>query len=173
MMKRTKIILCLGLLAFSSMLMAGGIDNGSKLSIKVDALEGSQNLDQKTMSGKVNVVNFWATWCEACKVELVEMEQEFSKLMENKDFKFSFVSLDKDPSKAEAWVRANLKNPEKFIKHLYKDPSFETAEDLEIDSFPMTVVTGKDLKVSMIQRGFTENSGSTKKIAEQAEKLLQ
>ncbi len=116
---------------------ADAVKKGDILDISVSSYEGAGKLDEASLSGKVNVVNFWATWCEACKVELVEMEEEFSSLIkENKDFQFSFVSLDKDPKKAEAWVKKNLKNPELFLKYLFKDPEFKSAEKLEIESFP-------------------------------------
>ncbi len=124
------------------------------------------------LKGKVTVVNFWATWCEACKVELKEMQQDFASLLKEKDFQFMFVSLDKDPSKASTWVRENMKDAESFLEYLYQDPEFSTADSLNVDSFPMTFVIGKDGKIIKIQRGFKEGEGSTRQIAEAVQGIL-
>src|SRR5688500_2735340 len=70
------------------------------------------------LQGKVTVINFWATWCEACKVELKEMQTEFANLLGNENFRFMYVSLDKEPEKAVKWVSENVSNPQEFLKNL-------------------------------------------------------
>lgn len=130
-------------------------------------------LDRQMLAGKVTVINFWATWCESCKVELVEMEEKFQSLLENKDFQLAFVSLDKDPDKAGGWLSGHLKKPDTFLNLLYKDPDFAAAETLGIDAFPMTLVISKDGVVRYIQKGFEEGTQSTEKIIDFAKKLLQ
>jgi len=139
--------------------------------IKIDGYK-SGSLSKSSMNGKVTVINFWATWCEACKVELKEMEQVFAPLLRNDDFQFSFVALDKDPSKAEAWVKANMIKADQFMNYLYKDPKFKAAETLAVDSFPMTLIIGKDGRIKFIQRGFKEGEDSTRKLALKASNLL-
>lgn len=139
--------------------------------IKIQGLNSDQ-LSLETLQGKVTILNFWATWCEACKVELVEMQSEFQELLREKDFQFAFVSLDKDPEKATAWVQGHLKDADAFMKHLFKDPSFEAADELGIDSFPMTLVIDTNGKVVKIQRGFKPGEGSTQELAQIARQLL-
>jgi len=130
-------------------------------------------LDHTKLSGKVTVINFWATWCESCKVEIVEMEEKFQPLLENKDFQLAFVSLDKDPDKAGGWLSGHVKKPEIFLNFLYKDPEFAAAETLGIDAFPMTLVISKDGVVRYVQKGYEEGSRSTEKIIDFTKKLLQ
>jgi thiol-disulfide isomerase/thioredoxin len=120
----------------------------------------------------VTVVNFWATWCAACKVELVEMEQQLRPLLGEKDFQAAFVSLDKEPAKAAEWFQGNLKEPAPFLKRLFVDPRFEAADKLSVDAFPMTLVIGRDGKIAHLQRGFKEGQGSTEAIAKIAGELL-
>jgi peroxiredoxin len=129
-------------------------------------------VNSEKLLGKVSVINFWATWCEACKVELKEMQQAFAGLISNKDFQFIFVTLDKDPSQAVDWVNANLPNAADALKFLFKDPDFIAAERLAVDAFPMTFIIGKDGKIKHVQRGFREGEGSTGKIAQLSEELL-
>lgn len=104
-------------------------------------------LDKAKLMGKVTVINFWATWCEACKVELKEMETVFAPLLKNKRFQFSFVTLDKNPQKAAQWVKENLKDSETYLGYLFKDPDFKVADELNVDSFPMTLIIDSSGKV--------------------------
>ena len=126
---------------------------------------------QTIKPGSVTMVNLWATWCEACKVELAEMEKSLLSITGPNGSKpnLMFVSLDKEPSKAREWFKQNTKATEAMIESLYSDAGFELAEKLEADSFPMTVVIGKDGKISHIERGFKEGKEGTaqvKKIAD-------
>ena len=129
-------------------------------------------LDQAKLSGKVTVINFWATWCASCKVEQKEMEEQFKAFSEEKDFQAAYVSLDKDPAKAIEWFRVNLKDPAQMLKSLYSDATFQTAEKLKVDSFPMTFVIDKNGKVAKIHEGFKEGENSTEDIAKTVEALL-
>jgi thiol-disulfide isomerase/thioredoxin len=130
-------------------------------------------LEPQQMIGKVTLVNFWATWCEACKVELAEMEKLLAPQLVHKDLNVAFVSLDKERDKAVAWFRQNLANPGAMLPRLYSDAQFKLAERLEVDSFPLTLVIGRDGKVVYVQRGFKEGEGSTEKIVKIVAELLQ
>ena len=129
-------------------------------------------INTASLKGKVTILNFWATWCAACKVEIKEMEADFKSLEANPKFQMAYVALDKDPKKAYEWFKANTKNPSIMMTHLFKDPTFDAANTLEVDSFPMTVIIGPDLKILKIQRGFEEGKGSTMVLKQVAEKAL-
>jgi len=165
-----KKILCLLIGMYSSSVLA--VKEGAVLP-KVDiASFNTGSINSESFKGKVTIINFWATWCEACKVELKEMETEFASLFKNEKFQFAFVSLDKDPNKAATWVKENLKDSKSFMKYLYKDPDFATAEKLTVDSFPMTFIISSDGKVKKIHKGFKEGGNSTKDMASLAGNML-
>jgi peroxiredoxin len=151
---------------------ASAVVSGDVLpAISVKHHEAGQ-LDQAKLSGKVTVINFWATWCAACKVELKEMEEQFKAFSDEKDFHAAYVSLDKDPSKAIDWFSTNLKDPSNMLKSLYSDAKFEAAETLKVESFPMTFVIDKNGKIAKIHEGFKEGENSTEEIAKTVEALL-
>jgi thiol-disulfide isomerase/thioredoxin len=152
---------------------ASAVSSGDVLpALDLKALGGGEVLTAGSVAGKVTLLNFWATWCDACKVEIKEMEAKLRETMAHGDFRLAFVSLDKDPEQAVAWFRANLKEPEVFLQHLYSDASFQTSERLNVDSFPMTVVVDRAGKVAQVQRGFKEGEGSTDGLAKLAGDLL-
>ena len=138
----------------------------------VKHMAGSNPLSKDGLRGKVSVINFWATWCDACKVELKEMKQIFAPLLSKDKFQFAMVSLDKDPKAAQAWVNEHLGAKEKIASYLYSDPTFAAAGALDVDAFPMTLIVGPDLKVAYVQKGFEEGTGATQALAKKAQALL-
>ncbi len=132
----------------------------------------TNQLDAESLKGKVTIVNFWATWCAACKVELVEMEDMFRPLISEKNFNVAYVSLDKDPADAVEWFRSNLKEPDVMLKSLFVDQTFAVADRLAVDAFPMTLIIDQNGKVVHVQRGFKEGDGSTAELAKMAGDLL-
>ena len=110
-------------------------------------------------TGKPTLINFWATWCDACKVELKEMESELKSL--GADHQAVFVSLDKEPDKARKYFNGEFKNNSGMSENLYHDAAFKLADSLGVESFPMTLVVDATGKVIKIQDGFKSGSGST------------
>ena len=53
-----------------------------------------KTFDLDTYRGKVTLINFWATWCGPCKVELPDLIA-ISKEMSNRDVKVIGVSTDR------------------------------------------------------------------------------
>ncbi len=62
---------------------------------------------KETTGDKVQVINFWATWCRPCLLELPHFREAISEF-EDKDVQFLFVSLDfeNNLSKAEQALKA-------------------------------------------------------------------
>lgn len=115
-------------------------------------------------SGKVTLINFWATWCESCKVELKEMSEELKKT--SAPAKVVFVSLDKETSKAKDFMTREFKSNPGMVENLFYDDAFKLADALGVESFPMTLVVDANGKVLKIQDGFKEGTGSTEALFE-------
>lgn len=66
--------------------------------VAIQGLDGKE-VTLQDYKGKVVLVNFWATWCEPCKVEIpwmIEFQQKYSP----RGFTILGVSMDEDGKKA-------------------------------------------------------------------------
>jgi thiol-disulfide isomerase/thioredoxin len=103
----------------------------------VDPDGGSHKLaDYK---GKYVLVNFWATWCAPCKVELPSLERLKAKLGSDK-LQVVTISIDKSPDLAAKYLTG------KGLTGLdsYADPSLDLSTALGANEIPTTVLIDPD-----------------------------
>jgi|GEM_PF-1890536 len=102
----------------------------------------------KAQNAPLVLVNFWASWCEPCKIEFPHIMEVRAKYL-NKGLKVIFVSIDdtQDRLAAENFLRAQKvdfptyfkgKTPLKFVAEVY--PNWTGA-------VPTTLLIGADQKI--------------------------
>ncbi len=104
--------------------------------------------DLSQYRGKVVMVNFWATWCPACRADY-PVWQEAYEWYEGADFEMVAVSIDRD--------QAALKN---FLdSHPYTIPVVWRFDSRETDTFPKirgtptTFFIGRDGSIVLARQG--------------------
>lgn len=109
-----------------------------------------RNLRLSEQRGQVVMVNFWATWCGPCKVEMPHLVRIYEKYR-NAGFQLFGVNVDEDPKAAVALAaRLGITFPvlfdsDKTVSRLYA-----------LDSMPTTVLIDRDGKVRHVHRGYRE-----------------
>jgi len=92
-------------------------------------------------SGKVVLINFWATWCPPCRAEMPSINSLYDKVKNNKNIEFYMVDVD---SKTEKSVKFMLQK--NFDLPVHSPASFIPAEIFD-GNLPTTVVISPEGKV--------------------------
>ena len=106
-------------------------------------------LDTLLASGPV-VINFWATWCGPCRVELPQLQKVYQE-MEGKGVTFAAVSLDRGMKRD---VLENFLKGRSIALPVYRDESGSLAKVFGVSAIPATFVLAADGKVAFQSRGY-------------------
>jgi thiol-disulfide isomerase/thioredoxin len=137
---------------------------GNEMEITGTNLDGTP-FDQKTLAGKVVLVDFWATWCGPCVAEIPNVLEQYEKY-HDQGFEVVGISLDEDREVLEKFV-AEQKIPWPI---LYEKPQGEgwrhpLSTFYGISGIPTVILIGRDGNVITLNaRG--------EKLGEQLDKLF-
>ena len=128
----------------------------------VTALDGSQfNLDE--MGGRVVLIDFWATWCGPCKVELPHMKK-IAKEFAGQPLVIISVSWDSDAAK---WKDFIDKNEMTWVQ--YRDADHSLSKTFNVEAIPhyFTIDSDGVLTAEMMGSG-SDVEGKLKKLVARA-----
>lgn len=120
--------------------------------------------DADLRSGKVTLVNFWATWCPPCRAEHPVLMQ-----MAAKGLRIGGVNIRDDDAKAVEWL-AEGGNP--YIG-VATDPAMRGAIDWGVTAPPETFIVGGDGTVLFRFQGPLVGSDYENRFVPALEKALQ
>ena len=94
-----------------------------------------------THSNKLIYMDFWATWCGPCLMEMPHSEK-LAEEFKSDSVEFAYISIDKDKNKWRKKI-ASLPNGKK-AHHYYLGEGTNFAKEMEIQSVPRYILIGKN-----------------------------
>jgi peroxiredoxin len=117
-------------------------------------LEG-RNLRLAEQRGSVVMVNFWASWCAPCRVEMPHLSRIWDKYRDA-GYVFLAVNVDENLQNAvSATSRMALRAP------VLLDVEKKVVRAFEVATMPTTVLIDRDGQVRHVHRGYREGVEQT------------
>ena len=120
--------------------------------------------DLADQRGKVVMVNFWATWCPACRADWPVWQQVYERYRD-RDFAMVAVSIDRDQDALTRFLEANPYT----VPVVWRFDSREKDGFSAIRKTPTTYFIGKDGQVAQVRLGRI----SPEQLSETIDALLQ
>jgi peroxiredoxin len=160
---RAVVILCFGILSFSTVHFAP-VAAGHTAPPFVLKDAGGKPISMTAYRGKVVLLNFWATWCAPCRIEMPWFE-EFSKKYQVRGLAVLGVSLDDGGWKQIQPALAKLKVTYPIV---LGDSKISKSYGMG-DFLPVTFLIDRAGKIRAVKEGF----GKKEEFESSVEKLLQ
>jgi thiol-disulfide isomerase/thioredoxin len=134
---------------------------GKPLELKFTASDG-RAVDLAKMRGKVVMIDFWASWCVPCMIELPKVKAAYEKL-QPKGFEIVGINLDEEKADMErVLTKANLTWPQSFDGLAWESP---LVARFGITSIPTIWLLDK--------KGIVRDLNPANNLEDRVEKLLQ
>jgi peroxiredoxin len=126
-------------------------------------LEG-RNLRLAEQRGQVVMLNFWATWCGPCKIEMPHLAKLHQRY-QTSGFQLLALNVDEEPQRAASFVQQlGLRFP------ILLDTDKSVSRRYELATLPWTVLVDRDGRARHVHRGYRD--GYEKTYEQQLRELL-
>ena len=147
-MKQIFAILC------GSMLTVSVFGQKTLPDLSIKNLDGkSVNVRSLAQTGKVTLINFWATWCAPCQKELNNLSKTYETWQ--KDYNFDLVAVSIDNSQGLPKVKP-LVAQKRWKYTVVSDANSQFLQQLGGQNVPFAVLLDKKGNIVYIHNGYKE-----------------
>lgn len=133
--------------------------------LSITDFNSQKTVQLKSFAGKVVLINFWASWCEACMAEMPSIQKLYDQL-KGEGLEVVAINVDDNPQKVvpEIVKALGLTFP------IYTEKDNVASKAFEVVAIPYSVVADRKLKIVWAESG--EKDWSTAKVIGEIRDLL-
>jgi cytochrome c biogenesis protein CcmG, thiol:disulfide interchange protein DsbE len=154
------LIIFLGLIGWNLInSQQGSIVVGQSMSpFTLSTFDGNQ-LNTASLAGKVQVINFWASWCKPCEQEAAELEEAWQSYKGSGQVVFMGVNyVDIEPQALAYLKKFNITYPNG------PDLGTKISQQFRVHAVPETYFIGRDGKLAYARKGIFYSTAEIKSI---------
>lgn len=125
---------------------------------------------RESLAGKIAVLDFWATWCNPCRVTLPDLEEVYQKYKDGGQIVFVAVSED-EPSVDDQKLRDTFQEIGVNVP-IARDPEQHAHTKLGVDAYPTSLILGPKGIVQFRQSGGDRPGTGAALLSARLDKLL-
>lgn len=130
----------------------------------LDGPDKTKTVSKADLAGKVVLLDFWATWCGPCRVELPEIQSLTESLAEDHPDKVAVIAVSQDRTPEDAPLRELVEDSLKGLKvsldpkvgSVALDPDQAIGEAFAVTGLPTIVLIDPKGVVQRVQEGYGE-----------------
>ncbi|MFQ6605670.1 MAG: peroxiredoxin family protein [Fidelibacterota bacterium] len=96
------------------------------------------------------VVDFWATWCEPCKKEMVQLEKIYKKYKEQG---LTILAISQDSPRSLAKVKPYIRS-KRFTYQVARDPNQQVGKKFNVQLLPTTFIVNSGMEIVWTHQGY-------------------
>ncbi len=137
------------------------------VNLTVETIDGEEvSIAALSARGPV-LINFWALWCEPCKLEMKHLQSLSEKY---RDRQFSIVAVNQDNQKSMSKVPSYVSS-QQFTFYVALDPDGEIAQQFNVQNIPFSILIDKKGKIAYKTLGY--KPGDEAILEQEIQKVLQ
>jgi len=137
----------------------------------ISKLDGTV-LSSSEFRGHVVLVDFWATWCPACRRELPELDKLYRRYKGNSRVVFWAVDVQKNGDTPEKACDFMLKYGYTLPVAVANEKSLEPLGSLNLEGFPSLIVIDQTDRVRLVHSGYDGSEQLQSKLGREIDSLL-
>jgi len=139
--------------------------------ISISRLDGAM-VDSSEFRGRVVLLDFWATWCPACRRELPELDKLYRRYQGDSSVAFWAVDVQKNgetPQKAREFM---LKSGYRLPVAVADEKSLEALGSLHLEGYPALIIIDKAGRIRLVHTGYDGSERLQAQLGKEIDTLL-
>ncbi len=116
--------------------------------LRLVPVTGSKPVQLSSLRGRPVLIDFWATWCPPCRMELPELQKLYNEFGK-RGFTVAAINVDRTPSAVPTFLKMMKLNLPVFRVDL------RILRELGIRSLPTSVLLDADGRVNQVYQGYS------------------